>query len=207
VNSETISMNSETIVHPKLHHLQLATGAMEPMIDWYRKALGMTVVRRTDASKPLSVAWLSNDEANYRLSLIQLPRLSADPARSRHPRLHHLAFQCRTLDDLLGTYARLKRIGIVPALCADGGWQTAFYYEDPDGNGVEINVDNYGDSRTSGEHIRHSPEFVKNPPGLFVDPEKMIVARAVGASPWELHKRAWAGEFNPSKSYDVRVLF
>jgi hypothetical protein len=98
---------------------------------------------------------------------------------------------------LLGTYARLKEQNIRPVLCTDSGAQTAIYYEDPDRNSVELNVDNYGDSLTSTEHLRTSPEFAKNPMGKYVDPDKAIAAREAGASPWELHERAWTGEFAP----------
>jgi hypothetical protein len=34
----------------------------------------------------------------------------------------------------------------------------------------------------------------------------VIVAREAGASPWELHERAWTGEFAPAMPYDPRVL-
>jgi catechol-2,3-dioxygenase len=53
---------------------------------------------------------------------------------------------------LLDTYARLKEQGILPVLCTDAGAQTALYYEDPDRNSVELNVDNYGNNWTSDEH-------------------------------------------------------
>jgi catechol 2,3-dioxygenase len=206
-------MNTEITIHPKLHHLGLTTGNLEAMIDWYRKVLGMTVVHQTEAAAggqkdapTLKAAWVSNDEANHRLAFVQLPGLTADHDRSRHHRLQHVAFEYRTIDELLGTYARLKGLGIVPALCTDGGSQTAFYYEDPDRNSVEINVDNYGDCWTSGEHMRTSADFARNPMGTYVDPDKMIAARKAGASPWELHERARAGEFAPLQPYDPRVL-
>jgi len=137
-------MNTEITIHPKLHHLGLTTGNLEAMIDWYRKVLGMTVVHQTEAAAggqkdapTLKAAWVSNDEANHRLAFVQLPGLTADPDRSRHHRLQHVAFEYRTIDELLGTYARLKGLGIVPVLSTDGGSQTAFYYEDPDRNSVE----------------------------------------------------------------------
>jgi catechol 2,3-dioxygenase len=145
-------MNTETIIHPRLHHLGLTTGNLEVMIDWYRKVLGMSVVHQTDSAvtdqqnaPTIRAAWVSNDEANHRLAIVQLPGLTADPDRARHHRLQHFAFEYRTIDELLGTYARLQGLGIVPVLCTDGGSQTTFYYEDPDRNSVEINVDNYGD--------------------------------------------------------------
>jgi catechol 2,3-dioxygenase len=206
-------MNTETVVHPRLHHLGLTTANLEPMIDWYRKVLGMTIVHRTSAAtgneagvRPINAAWVSNDEANHRLAFVALPGLSADPDRSRHHRLQHVAFEYRTLDELLGTYLRLKELGILPVLCTDGGSQTAFYYEDPDRNSVELNVDNYGDCWTSSEHMRTSPDFAKNPIGAYVDPDKLVAAREADASPWDLHERAWAGEFAPAMPYDPRVL-
>jgi catechol 2,3-dioxygenase len=205
-------MNTETIVHPRLHHLGLTTSNLDALVVWYRKVLGMGIVHRTSAAAggkdvpAINAAWVTNDEANHRLAFVQLPGLNADPDRSQHHRIQHVAFEYRTLDDLLGTYTRLKGLGIEPVLCTDGGSQTAFYYEDPDRNSVELNVDNYGDCWTSSEHMRTSAEFAKNPMGTFVDPDKMIVARNAGALPYELHRRAWTGEFAPSTPYDPRVL-
>ena len=203
-------MNTETIVHPRLHHLGLTTSNLDALVVWYRKVLGMGIVHRTSEGgkdvPAINAAWVTNDEANHRLAFVQLPGLNADPDRSQHHRIQHVAFEYRTLDDLLGTYTRLKGLGIEPVLCTDGGSQTAFYYEDPDRNSVELNVDNYGDCWTSSEHMRTSAEFAKNPMGTFVDPDKMIVARNAGALPYELHRRAWTGEFAPSTPYDPRVL-
>jgi catechol 2,3-dioxygenase len=54
--------------------------------------------------------------------------------------------------------------------------------------------------------MRTSPDFARNPMGTYVDPDKMIAARKAGASPWELHERARAGEFAPLQPYDPRVL-
>jgi catechol 2,3-dioxygenase len=97
------------------------------MMEWYRKVLGMTLVHRSAAAvggqkdaPSLTAAWVSNDEANHRLAFVQLPGLTADPDRARHQRMQHVAFEYRTIDDLLGTYARLKALGVVPVLCTDG---------------------------------------------------------------------------------------
>ena len=49
-------------------------------------------------------------------------------------------------------------------------------------------------------------EFAANPMGAYVDPEKMIAARAAGMSVDELHQRAYRGEFPPSEPMDPRVL-
>jgi catechol 2,3-dioxygenase-like lactoylglutathione lyase family enzyme/ketosteroid isomerase-like protein len=133
----------------------MTTTNIDAMLAWYRDVLGMSLVHRTasatgphDAAQILKAAWVTNDEANHRLAFVELPGLVADPDRARHKRLQHSAFEYRNLDDLLGSYARLKPLGILPVLCTDSG---AHYYEDPDRNSVELNVDNYGDSWTSSE--------------------------------------------------------
>ncbi len=49
-----------------------------------------------------------------------------------------------------------------------------------------------------------SRRFTANPIGVSVDPDRMV-ARADGASPDELHERAFAGEFEPDAPLDLRV--
>jgi catechol 2,3-dioxygenase len=211
-NEENQRMNTETIIHPRLQHLGMTTGNIDAMLSWYRTVLGMDLVHRTDSAVSgenapvLRAAWVTNDEQNHRLAFVELPGLVTDPEKGHHQRLQHFAFEYGTLDELLWTYARLKGNGIVPVLCTDAGAQTAFYYLDPDHNSVELNVDNYGNGWTSGEHLRHSPEFAKNPMGHYVDPDKLLAARKAGASPSQLSERAWKDEFAPSKPYDPRVL-
>lgn len=206
-------LNTDTIVHPRLHHLGLTTANAAPMIEWYRQVLGMVVAHETPSATAgheglplIKTTWLSNDEANHRLALVELPSLEADPDRASHYRIQHFAFEYSRLEDLLGTYQRLKGLGILPVLCTDAGLQTAFYYTDPDGNSVELNVDNFGNPWTSSQYIRTSPEFARNPLGVFVDPDRMIAAQELGASQWELHVRARAGEFAPQSPYDPRVM-
>jgi catechol 2,3-dioxygenase len=205
-------MNTETIIHPKLQHIGLTTGRLQPMLDWYKTVLGMRLIYISENptgnahGSSLKAAWLSNDEANHRVAIIEIPGLTDDPERIRHHRLQHIAFEFRTLDELFGTYVRLKASGIVPVLPVDEGSQTALYYADPDGNSIELNVNYYGDSWTSIEHIQNSPEFARRPLGVFIDPDKMVAAREAGASSWDLHKRAWQGEFEPAHPYNPAAV-
>ena len=100
----------------------------------------------------------------------------------------------------------LKALGIVPQFSVDEGAQTGFYYQDPDGNSIEINVCNYSERWAAIEHMQTSADFDRRPLGVFVDPDKMIVAREAGTTPWELHKRAWQGEFVPAGQFDPSKL-
>ncbi len=199
-------------VRPTLHHFGLTTANLEAMLDWYCKLLSMTPNHQR--SKPLAargpsgvrVAWVSNDEANHRIAILELPGLVDDPECIYQRRLQHVAFEYPTVDDLLATYARLKWLGIEPVLAADHGATTSFYYEDPDRNSIELLADNFGDSKKSTEYLRRSSEFAANSMGVYVDPDAMIAAWAAGASVEEVHRRAYAGEFPPSKPMDSRVL-
>jgi catechol 2,3-dioxygenase len=68
------------------------------------------------------------------------------------------------------------------------------------------NVNNYGDNWTSIGHIQNSPQFARRALGVFVDPDKMVAARKAGASPWNLHKRGWQGEFEPAHPYNPAAV-
>ena len=96
-----------------------------------------------------------------------------------------------------------KELDITPHLTVDHGPTTSFYYIDPDGNGVELQCDNFGDWAQSSEWMRTSPQYAANPLGTTVDPEQMIAARQAGISPTELHQRAYAGAFPPASSMDL----
>jgi len=188
------------IMQPTLHHINLKTKRLQEMIDWYASVVGMKPTFQFPGG-----AWLTNDAANHRLALLTSPQLSEDPDKLMHTGIHHSAFEYATIDNLLDTYTRLKGLGIEPHACLDHGMTTSFYYVDPDGNSVELQVDNFGTWEESSEWMHTSPQFAADPIGMPVDPVQMVVARKAGASFAELHRRAYAGEFQPSGPLDLRV--
>ena len=197
-------MNTEITVHPKLQHCGLTTGNLDVMLDWYRKVLGIVVHARVNApagSPFKTVAFATNDEVNHRLSFFETPGLPSDSDRDRHARVQHIAFEYRSLDDLLGTYLRLKKLGIPLLWAADQFIQTAMYYQDPEGNIVELNVNNFDDDWAVTEQLQNLPAQLH----VNIDLDKMIAARKAGAAPWELHERAVAGEFAPVASYELHT--
>jgi catechol-2,3-dioxygenase len=201
VNRQSHTTASRPAACPTLHHIGLKTSNLDAMVEWYAKVLGMEPTHRTSTTPPggasggWKIAWLSNDEANHRISLLALPRLTDDEQRSRHKGLHHIAFEYSTLDDLLTAYARIKLLAIEPVSAADHGATTSFYYEDPDHNTIELMVDNFGDAMQSSEFMRLSTEFASNPLGADVDPAQIYAARKAGMSVGEIHQRAYSGEY------------
>ena len=191
---------NSVVKHPTLHHVNLKTLKVQEMIDWYTIVVGMQLVYEFPGG-----AWLTNAIANHRLALLTSPQLSDDPDKLVHSGMHHFAFEYATIDDLLTTYERLKELGIEPHACLDHGMTTSFYYVDPDGNSVELQVDNFGNWEESSAWMISSPEFAANPIGMPIDPAQMLAPHRDGVSFAELHRRAYAGEFKPDGPIDMRV--
>lgn len=206
------SAERDTIIRPTLHHFGVTTRHLETMVDWYATVLGMAPVHTSshpfgqEAPMSARAAWVSNDRANHRIGLIEWSGIRDDIDKHGHEKLQHVAFEYATLDDLLDTYERLKGQGIEPVLAADHGPTTSLYYADPDGNSVELLVDNCGNWDQSAEYMQTSPEFAAKPMGTYVAPDRLLAARRAGMSFAELHRRAYAGEFPPTHSVDPRDL-
>jgi catechol 2,3-dioxygenase len=185
---------------PLLHHVSIKTRDVQAIIDWYELVIGSRVMFQFDGG-----AWITNDDANHRMAIFTAPSFVDDDERLTRTGLHHTAYEYPSLDDLLATYVRLKASGVLPSACLDHGPATSFYYFDPDGNGVELQADNYGSWEESSDFIRQDPRFLADPIGTPVNPDLMVAARDQGMSPDEIHERAYAGEMPPSTPHDLRL--
>ena len=193
-------MTTASISRPALHHVTMKTTRMDEMVAWYANVVGM----RANHHDP-NGAWLTNDDANHRVALLAVSGLCDDADKVAHTGMHHLAFEYDEIGGLLGTYERLREQGIIPHACLDHGLTTSLYYMDPDGNSVELQADNFGDWASSTEWMRTAPEFKENPIGVNTDPEPLWQAWQAGADGPELHRRSFAGEFDPGTPLDLRL--
>jgi catechol-2,3-dioxygenase len=187
-------------IAPTLHHVTFKTTRLQEMIDWYGTVVGTTVNHQFDGG-----AWLTNDGANHRIALLALPGMRDDDDKIAHTGMHHSAFEYGSMGDLLDSYVRLRDEGIVPHACLDHGMTLSMYYADPDGNSVELQCDEFGDWARSSEWMRTAEEFTANPIGMAFDPDLLVAARDAGATADELHRRAYAGEFDPGTPLDLRL--
>ena len=128
------------------------------------------------------------------------PNFTEDPEKENHTGLHHSAFEYGGFDDLNATYTYASReAGIEPSFCLDHGMTFSYYYTDPDGNRIELQVDNFGDWAESTEWMRTSAEF-KASPIQFVDPGRVADDRAAGMAFDEIHAKAMAGGYAPDEA-------
>ena len=183
------------VIHPKFHHVNLKTTRLQEMIDFYGTLVGAEVVFQFDGG-----AWLSNDAANHRIALLAFPNFVDDPGKDTRTGMHHSAFEYANFEELNSSYVRLKEEEITPALCLDHGMTLSYYYADPDGNHVELQVDCFGDWQKSKAWMLGSDEFKANPIGVFVDPEQIAADHETGMGFAEIHAKAMAGGYAPEQA-------
>lgn len=188
------------VVRPTLHHVTLKTGRLEEMIAWYELVLGLDRQFVFEQG-----AWLTNDAANHRLGLLSTPKVVDDPDKLIHAGLHHSAFEYDDIDQLLATYERLKAHGVLPHIVLDHGMTLSMYYLDPDGNSIELQVDNFGNWRQSSHWMHTSSEFAADPIGAPSNPDALVAARRAGLSHVEIHERAYRGEYASGAPTDPRL--
>ncbi|MBV8946455.1 MAG: VOC family protein [Solirubrobacterales bacterium] len=187
--------DTPSVIHPKFHHVNLKTTRLEDMIEFYRTLVGAQVTYQFDGG-----AWLTNDAANHRIALLAFPNFVDDPEKDTRTGMHHSAFEYASFEELNSSYLRLKEEEITPALCLDHGMTLSYYYADPDGNHVELQVDCFGDWTKSKDWMRSSDEFKANPIGVFVDPERIAADHAHGVNFSEIHAKAMTGGYAPPQA-------
>jgi catechol-2,3-dioxygenase len=170
-------------VDKRLAHIVLQTGQLTALRDWYLKVLDAHVVFENEM-----LSFMTFDREHHRLAIAQLPQ--SVPRTSTTAGLAHSAYTFGNLDNLLTKYEDLKAAGIQPHVPVQHGPTTSIYYRDPDGNMVELQIDNMAPDEAT-DYMR-GEEFSLDPFGPSFDPDAMLAALRAGASESELTTREWA---------------
>ena len=160
----------------KFAHVVYSTRRFDEMIDWYQKVFEATVVYQN----PM-LAFLTYDDEHHRVALANLSILApeSESVQSRDKvGVNHVAYTYANLGDLLNTYERLKAMGVLPYWRVHHGMTLSFYYQDPDGNRMEFQVDTC--SSADGQAYMLSDAFAGNPIGVEVDPEDLLAQHRNG---------------------------
>ncbi|MGE0218780.1 VOC family protein [Mycolicibacterium sp.] len=171
----------------KLAHVVLQTNRFATMRDWYLTVLDARIVYQNEM-----IAFLTFDDEHHRLAIAHIPG-----AAERTPLtvgLSHTAYTFPTLAGLLDKYEHLRALGIEPRVPVQHGVTTSLYYRDPDGNYVELQIDNFA---TPDEATRYmeGPEYGADMAGPTFDPAAMSAALRAGTPVSELTSRQWAAQF------------
>jgi catechol-2,3-dioxygenase len=161
----------------KLAHLVFQTNRLKDMRDWYCSVLGGRVVYEDP-----HLSFVTYDDEHHRVAFVDFgPLAPRDDGSGQlmvrptdRPGFHHVAFTFGSMGDLLDNYVQLKDRGIRPFYCVNHGPTTSMYYADPDGNRVELQIDNFATAE-EGQAWMLSPAFAKNPIGVEYDPDELVV--------------------------------
>jgi catechol-2,3-dioxygenase len=170
---------------PKFAHVVFQTGQLEKMKRWYMDLLDGHVVYEGH-----NLCFLTHDEEHHRVALLQPP----EPLELKAPNaawVHHVAYTFGSLGELLQRYVELKEKGIEPAMPIQHGVTTSLYYEDPDKNFVEMQVDNFATPDQATAYM-HGPEFDADAVGPAFSPDALLASLEAGVPAAELTTRAWA---------------
>ena len=171
-----------------LAHFGIRTRRLVEMIQWYSDVLCAEVVYRSPW-----VAFLTFDDEHHRLVLWTDEVTVERPADAAG--MDHVCLGLSGFAALAATYQRLKTSGIVPSLPVNHRFTTSLYYRDPDGNELELSVDNFA-TKEEGLAFVRSEEFaeIMVPPfGDRFDPEELVEMVRAGASDAQLRDLGRSG--------------
>jgi catechol-2,3-dioxygenase len=129
ISSESEVANEATCRNTGIHHVGLHATNPVASAEFYRDVLGMVIVGGSAPDHPLGAsAFLSSrpNEESHEVALF------ADPAFA------HIAFKVSSLSELRSLHARVVQRGIPIKFTFNHGVSFAFYFDDPDGNMIEV---------------------------------------------------------------------
>ena len=186
LESRLQTAKKQAVVSPqRLAHVVLRSSQFDALVAWYTTVLGAKV-----AFSDGNLAFLQYDEEHHRIAVLNIPGLK--PQVEGTAGVHHMAFTYATLSDLVATYERLDMANIRPVTCINHGPTTSMYYADPDGNQVELQVDNYDSVEEAGEFF-YSPAFARNPIGVDFEPADLARRFHAGEDETVIKKRPDSG--------------
>ena len=164
----------------KLAHVVYMTRRFDEMLAWYK-----TVFEASAQCENDTFAFLTYDDEHHRFAFVNMAALAPDQEPAVMPSgvgVNHVGYSYGSVGELLDTYERLKEAGIKPYWGVHHGVTLSMYYQDPDGNRMEFQVDCYANAAEANVFM-NSAAFAANPVGVDVEFETLLAQRKNGASP------------------------
>lgn len=163
----------------KTAHVVYMTRRFEEMISWYQNVFEAKVQYQNPA-----LAFLTYDDEHHRFAFLNLSVLSPNSVVANSPAgigVNHVGYTYANLGVLLETYDRLKQLEITPYWRIHHGLTLSVYYQDPDGNRMEFQVDCFANAAEAHAYL-HSDAFAANPVGVEIDPDALLAQYKNGVS-------------------------
>jgi len=120
----------------KLGHIVLKVRDARKSRDFYTRTLGLQVAHEDLAH---GAVFLSFGTQHHDLALFQLA--TGEPPEGKQPGLHHTAWQLGSFAELQAAYHELRELGIPVDSTVEHNVTRSVYFQDPDGNRVELYCD------------------------------------------------------------------
>lgn len=131
--------DQQTSVHPetRIGHIHLKVSNLERAVTFYRDVLGFDVMARYGSQ----AAFLSAGGYHHHIGLNTWSSEGAGPPPKRSTGLYHFAILYPNRRELARAFKRVLDHGVPIQGASDHGVSEAIYFQDPDGNGIEIYAD------------------------------------------------------------------
>lgn len=127
-------MTFTTDAGTKVGHIHLRVADLDRAIKFYTDVMGFEVQQKfTDQA-----AFLSAGGYHHHIGLNTWESKGGHPAPTGHTGMYHVAFLYPTRTALANTLKNVLNSGVELSGAADHGVSQALYFDDPDGNGIEI---------------------------------------------------------------------
>lgn len=123
----------------RIGHIVLKVRSLQRSRPFYTEILGLEVMKELPEVKMLFLA--SNRRDHHEIALAEVGEQAGAP-RPGDVGLAHCAFRLKSQEDLLDAYRELKQHGVPISFTVNHGVTRSIYFLDPDGNQLEVYVDN-----------------------------------------------------------------
>lgn len=124
----------------ELGHVVFFVRSLEKSVHFYRDILGFKPIEATEA--PQGFAMFSSGRTHHELLLIEVGPNAPAPPRGRRAGLYHIGIKIGdSLDELRAAKAELEAAGVPILGMSDHYVSKSLYLQDPDGNEVEVFID------------------------------------------------------------------
>ena len=160
------------------YHLVYTGEQYEKMVWWYQTLFGGDV---SAVEGPPGEEY-SLDESLDAVVIVKRPDLQKNetPFPPGKPGILHMAWSYASLAELMYVYRHARDNGIRVQSVLNTGILIQFYYNDPDGNQIELQIDNYDTSEETQQVQRVKAIRLPIPPEQFYDADKMLAMLEAG---------------------------
>ena len=156
------------------------TRRFDDMLSWYESVFEAKVQYQNPA-----FAFLTYDDEHHRFAFANMSVFNPDGSDTDATSkigVNHIGYTFANLGELLNTYDRLKQLGIRPYWQIHHGVTLSIYYQDPDGNRMEFQVDCCMNAEEAHAYM-YSDAFAANPIGVEVNFDSLLEQYRNGVTP------------------------